>query len=315
MDDQYATDYPKFPAQSGLYAPPTQNMIAQRTAAARAVSIAPSYSYGPDQFGDEEQAASYPAPAAALAPSRANPYQTTGEGGGNMAQRGYANTAQNNAAKQQAQNTYGDTDASFGFRNRLAAGGAAGEQLTMQYGPGAGGALVTATADRNGRFNQFSGNSPGAGMPSLQARYQDAVSRAAALRAQPASLLTRRQAVQAQREANDIQTLIAQQAQLGIQNRQQSLAEQTAAPRIQRDNTFNQALGQPGGYERVQAASAALAGAPNFLTTQGIMGTTVSPVSALSRDAATYYPNFTAPNTTVAPLRPLLSPLPRDLQP
>ena len=213
-------------------------------------------------------------------------------------------------------NTYGPDDG-FAFRTRLATPGAPGQQVYKDYG--LGGASIVATANQNGRFNSFSQGQTPPGVPqgpTLQDRYNAAVSRAAGLRSQPQSLRTRRDAALAMREANDIQTQMLEQQRLGYVGRQVSLAEQEANPRIARDTAYNTAIAA-GNYPAIQAAQSALQGNPNRTPVQTIGGTYLVPNATLSGGASTYFPAFPSMAGQASPqtLRPLLTPLPQALEP
>lgn len=182
--------------------------------------------------------------------------------------------------------TYDDADASFGFRNRLAANrtqpAAPGTALTMQYGPGVGGANVTATADKTGRFNQFSGtpgmnNTPSSTPSPLDAQMQMMLQRQAYYRSM-GGVVGRAGATNIQKQINIMRTQQLQQGTLGVQQRDvgvregaEHLAEQTGGLANERAAAFNAWLAQGSrGLPRIQAAQAALEGKPNVAQVQGI---------------------------------------------
>lgn len=253
----------------------------------------------------EGVAASYPAPRApntSYASGDDNAREMrgmqSGARGGNYAPAG------SEAKTQAAANTYGDTDTSFGFRSRLAARGTPGEQLTMQYGPGVGGARVTATADQNGRFNQFSGvGNSGAPAPGpLDAQMNALMQRAAYYRGQ--GTLTGRifaanamkQLAQLRNQQVALGTLGVHQGHLAVEQAGQHLREQIANPEIQYKTAQN-ALIQEGNLNAVQRIAAARGGDPNMTSIPTMQG-----VYRVPSTAGGFYPGFpTMPGQSPVP--------------
>lgn len=295
IENDYGTGYPMFPAAGGLYAPPTADTIARRTAAAQALSRPASY--GPDRFGDESQAASYPAPSRAPNTSYAvdqdNAREMKGMQNGTRG-GGYVSPG-TQAAQTAAQNTYGAND-NFSFRTRIAQGGAPGETLTKDYG--LGGPNVLATADARGRFNSFSqapGQSAAPTMSPFDAQIAALQQRAAYYHGQ-GTLTGRIFAANANKQINILRNqqvaaghLGVAQRQLGVQQGHLDLMQQQANPEIAFRNAQNALIaGGPNNLTTLQRITAARAGEPNTKALPGVTGTSVV-------DAATpnvFYPSL-----------------------
>lgn len=166
-------------------------------------------------------------------------------------------------------------DAGFGFRNAIAAARlkpvAPGSSMTMQYGPGVGGAAVRAVAGADGRFNQFS-SAPGqrVGGANIVPGLGDVSNVNSGLLQQHVQLLSRINALRAsgnptagllirglQSQLNNVQSQIAQQQQLAIQGGQLGVQRGDLALRSQ--------VARPGIITGNIAAGLAASGNPDAL--------------------------------------------------
>lgn len=204
------------------------------------------------------------------------------------------------------QGNYGPED--FAFRNKLADNrtnrAIPGDTLTVNYGPAFGGnTTITATADKTGRYNQFTGvgtPAPATADPyGVNADLAAARQRAAHYRAMP-GITSKIFAANAERSANQIRRSAYEAGTLGVAQGRLKLDTAKARPDIALHNLRNQAL-KAGDLNAVRELTAAIHGKLDATVMKDMLGgSRVIPHSAIPPEGA-YYPGVPVNQQGVPP--------------
>lgn len=211
------------------------------------------------------------------------------------------------------QGNFGPGD--FAFRDALAANrnnrAIPGDTMTVNYGPAFGGnTTITATADKAGRYNQFTGvGDPAVAAAAAAAAAADpygisadlaaARQRAAHYRSMP-GITSKIFAANAERSANQIRRSAYEAGTLGVAQGRLKLDTAKARPDIALHNLRNQAL-KAGDLNAVRELTAAIHGKLDATIMKDMLGgSRVIPNTMIPREGA-YYPGVPTNQQGVPP--------------